>query len=167
MPCANELNFRGIGNSFDPLIAGWVQYWNEVLSPPTALDPNLVKALIASESSFKPKKLADSKKLNSARGLLQITNATRKILGDGKGELKDHFVTVSRDELNDPNVNICAGVRWLFQKQKLASGKLGHAATWLETLEEYKGNSKATKSRAEEIMGIFTKHYETLKKCKK
>jgi hypothetical protein len=28
------------------------KYWNEVLKPETPLDPNLVKALIATESAF-------------------------------------------------------------------------------------------------------------------
>ena len=36
----------------DKYIAGWTKYWNEVLQPSKKLSPNLVKALIASESSF-------------------------------------------------------------------------------------------------------------------
>jgi hypothetical protein len=53
----------GNGDDFDKEILGWTKYWNEVLltfykeddmSEP--LDPNIVKALIASESGFHPVK---------------------------------------------------------------------------------------------------------------
>lgn len=74
------------GDQFDPLIVGWVRYWNEVLSPDDPLDPNVVKALIATESSFRPDSLADRKRPNSARGLMQITNDSRKALGDEEGD---------------------------------------------------------------------------------
>ncbi|MBI3556557.1 MAG: lytic transglycosylase domain-containing protein [Deltaproteobacteria bacterium] len=136
-PCPLSLRFRN-GAKYDDLIAGWVQYWNDVIGDKDPLSSNVVKALIASESGFRPKLLADKKNANSARGLTQILNDTRKILGDESGELKDHYVSVTREELNDPNVNICAGVRWLFQKRSLASGKLGRPATWEETIAHTK-----------------------------
>ena len=169
-PCPIILKFGKNGNAFDDFIAGWVQYWNEVLQPKEPMDPNLFKALIASESGFGPKSLANKKNGNSARGLTQITNDTRKILGDEKGELKDHFVTVTRDELNDPNVNICAGVRWLFQKKLLLSNKLGRPASWEEAVEEYKGiavDLKKGQKRAKEIMSIFEGYLEKYTKCGK
>lgn len=150
---------------YDDLISGWVQYWNNVIRPDTPLDPNLVKALIATESSFDPNQLANKKNSNSARGLMQITNDTRKILGDAHGELKDHFITVTKQGLNDPNINICAGVRWLFHKRNLLSSKLGHNATWLETVSKYKGTAKTTKGRAKSIMDKFRETYEALQKC--
>ena len=93
-PCPIKLGFRQNGNRYDKLIAGWVQYWNDILKPRDPLDSNLVKALVASESGFDPKQLADRKNPNSARGLIQITNKTRKILGDEKGEIRDHYLTV-------------------------------------------------------------------------
>jgi len=95
-PCPLGLEFGDQGSKYDHLIAGWVQYWNDVLKPDEPLDPNLFKALIASESRLIPDILADKKRPNSARGLTQVTNKTRKILGDEKGELKNHFLTVSR-----------------------------------------------------------------------
>ncbi len=164
--CPISLGFSN-GDKYDDLIAGWVQYWNEVLKPAVPLEPNLIKALIASEARFNPNLLFNKKDSNSARGLTQITNSTRKILGNAKGELKDHFITVNKTDLNDPSVNICAGVRWLFQKKKLASIHLVRPATWLEAVQEYKGASIATKARAKVLMNRFEKFYEDCRKCAK
>ena len=47
--------------------------------------------------------MLNKKNLNSARGLMQITNKTRKILGNENGELKDYFLTLTREDLNDPS----------------------------------------------------------------
>lgn len=149
------------------LIAGWTQYWNDVLQPETPLDPNTVKALMASESSFNPKKLANRRNQNSARGLLQITNETRKILGDEKGELKDHFITVTREDLNNPSNNICAGIRWLFRKREIALSHWKRTATWDETVYEFKGARIVTKERAATLIKRFNEKLENLKKCEK
>lgn len=126
-------------NLYDDLIAGWTQYWNEILEPKTPLDPNLVKALMASESTFNPRpKDGVAGKNDFARGLLQVTDGTRKILKDEKGELRDHLLTITQEEIYDPNLNICAGVRWLFQKRKLAANRLKRPASWEEAALEYK-----------------------------
>lgn len=161
-----NLGFKS-GNKYDDLIAGWTQYWNEVLQPIEALEPNFLKALIASESSFNPEILANKQNKNSARGLMQITNEAREILGDDRGEIKDHYVNVTREDLNDPGINICAGVRWLFHKKDLLSKKLKRPATWLETVHKYKGTSKATKGRANTLVKRFQNQYEDLQKCGK
>jgi len=166
MPCSLSLKFKN-GSKYDQLIAGWVKYWNDVLEPKDPLDPNLVKALIATESGFDPTMLANKRNQNSARGLLQITNDTRKIIGDEKGEIRDRYLTVTRSDLNDPAVNICAGIRWLFHKRDLASARLGRLAAWSDAVFEYKGLSRASKKRATELMNRFREKYEALKKCGK
>ena len=168
-PCPTDLGFRGKhkGNDFDDLIAGWTKYWNDVFKPSTPLDPDIVKALIASESGFDPNILADKKNKNSARGLMRITNDTRKILGDEKGELKDHYLTLTREDLNDPSLNICAGIRWLFRKSEIATNLLGKQATWEEAVAEFKGTRKTTKSRTAELMDNFNKYLRRLKECEK
>ena len=166
-PCPLPLGFGAKGSEYDDLIAGWVQYWNEVLKPTEPLDPNFVKALIATESGFDPNVLADKKNKNSARGLMQVTNDAREILGDDDGEIKDHYISVTRDDLNDPSVNVCAGTRWLFQKKELLSHKLGRQATWIETVGKYKGTAKTTKERAKSLVDKFKKIYEDLQKCGK
>ncbi len=167
-PCPLPLKFGTQGNKYDDLIAGWLRYWNDVLNPDEPLDPNLVKALIASESGFDPNQLASKKNSNSARGLMQITNETRKLLDGYHGDLKDHLITVTKTELNDPNVNICAGVRWLFEKRHQASAHFKRSATWVEAVWEYKGVKRAkTKKQAEKIKKIFNDYYEGLQKCRK
>lgn len=167
-PCPLHLGYPDKGNQYDDLIAGWVQYWSDVLKPDEPLDPNLVKALIASESGFNPTLLAKKKNSNSARGLTQITNDTRKLLDGYHGDLKDHLITVTKEELNDPNANICAGVRWLFEKRRLATTQLKRTASWIEAVWEYKGVKRAkTQKDAEKIKRIFHEFYEELQKCAK
>lgn len=172
-PCSLKLRFDS-GSEYDDLIAGWVKYWNDVFKPDEPLDFNLVKALIASESGFRKLLLADPKNPLSARGLMQILDETRKILGNRKGELKDYHFDLSREDLNDPGTNICAGIRWLFHKRRLASGKLKKQASWIEAIAEYKSLSKNLKSKnakkkaeAEKTLAIFKDYYKKYQKCKK
>jgi len=168
-PCPLSLGFKN-GSKYDDLITGWVQYWNEVLKPDQLLEPNLVKALIASESGFRPELLHKKRDPGSARGLMQITNDARKLLNNEK-ELKDHFVTVTRQDLDDPGVNICAGVRWLFRKREIASVvRVKRQATWLEAAEEYKGDLKGLLNKDPGSQGDvapFLKYLEKVEKCGK
>jgi hypothetical protein len=168
-PCPLDLGFKNTGNKYDDLIAGWTQYWNDIFNPTNPLDANIVKALIASESGFDPSLLANKKDSNSARGLMQITNETRKILGDEKGEIHDHYITASKEDLNDPSINICAGIRWIIQKQKLASSFLGRNATWEEAILNYKSILKKSDSDGSKIRlkKIFDNFLDKLKKCGK
>ena len=117
-------------HEFDHYIRGWVHYWNEIFHPSDPLDPNLVKALIASESSFKQKTNISSGKnvLGRARGLMQIIDKTLNILGDHKGEMRNYFISLSHEEIMHL-ANICAGVRWLFMKKATATERLHHAAS--------------------------------------
>ncbi len=140
-PTANALKKFEHADEFDVCIRGWTHYWNTVFSPTEPLDPNMVKALIASESSFKAAQRTPTKnsKLGDACGLMQLTNGTLKIMRSHKGELKDHFITLSDDEIFDPPANICAGVRWLFRKKITAAARLKHPATWEQAIAEYKG----------------------------
>jgi len=164
-PCPIDLGFsdKYKGNQYDDLIAGWTKYWNEVLEPEVSLDPDVVKALIASESGFNPNILANKRDQDSARGLMQITNKTRKILADEKGELKDHYLTLTREELNDPSNNICAGIRWLFRKHAIASSRLRRSASWEEAVAEFKGTRTTNSARAKELIEKFNNYLKELK----
>ena len=137
MPNPDAIGFKN-GNKYDLLIAGWTKFWNEVLSPEIPLSPNLVKALIATESSFdipKDQKSNDG----AARGLIQITENTRKILQNLKGELKNHHIELTTEESREPNPNIAAGIRWLHHKKYLLEKRLKRKASWEEAIYEYKG----------------------------
>lgn len=141
MPSPDTLDYpHNRGNPYDHLIAGWTRYWNDVFSPELPLDPDLVKALVGSESSFNANpRIRNAGVAGKARGLLQITDQAIKILKNDKGELRDHLIELNRADLDDPEVQICVGIRWLFQKKLLASARLKREATWEETVADYKG----------------------------
>ena len=131
---------RSQGNKFDHLIRGWTKYWNDVFKPKVPLDPNFVKAIIATESDFLTRaEIFAGKRAGFARGLMQITDWTIEILQDEKGELKNHLVNLTQKNAYNPNYNIASGIRWLFRKQRTASAKLGRDATWFEAALDYKG----------------------------
>lgn len=135
-----QLKEPGNANNFDGLIKLWTKYWNDILSPKELLDPNVVKALFFSESSFNLK-VKDQRlsKNNFARGPMQITDDTRKILADEKGELENHFMTLTANDVRKPELAIAAATRWLFHKKDLASTFLKREATWEEAVAHYKG----------------------------
>jgi hypothetical protein len=55
---------------------------------------------------------------------------------------------------------------WLFRKREVASSLLKRPATWEETIAEFKGTRKASKTRAAKLMEEFNKKLEVLTKCK-
>jgi hypothetical protein len=112
-------------DGYDLEIRGWVKYWNDVFQLDSPLDPDLIKALIAIESSFEAEP-----KGTSALGLMQIMHSAHKYLQDTKGELRNYLICVTPKELLDASANICAGVRWLFRKKETAEGKLKREASW-------------------------------------
>jgi len=142
-PASGRLSEFSDADKFDAFIRGWTQYWNEVLNPTEPLDPDLVKALIATESSFKLKPPAQNAgAAGKARGLIQLTDQAIRALKDPNGELKDHLVEMIPEEASDPNVAISAGIRWLFHKKVLAANRLKREATWMEGIAEYKAYLK-------------------------
>jgi len=162
-PTTNNLGFKYLGNRYDHLIRGWTQFWNEVFQPKEQLDPNLVKALIASESSFDRNANGNAGKHNTARGLMQVTDQTLGILADEDGELRDHLINLTQDQIYEPSANIGAGIRWLFRKQETTSAKLKRNASWIETVADYKSYLRhIAKNPRYRGMGIFMKYYDKL-----
>jgi hypothetical protein len=148
-------------DKYDVEIRGWVQYWNDIFKLEDPLDPNLVKALIATESSFDPQ----PKKYIHVYGLMQIIGETHQFLAGHGHELRDHFIRVSTKELLDPSCNICAGVRWLLRKVETATELLGRKATWEETVEDYKAILKKRLNNEpynHEPMDHFREYYKCL-----
>jgi hypothetical protein len=111
-PIAGILKFDD-ESKYDQLIRGWSEYWNDIFKLSDPLDPNLVKALIATESSFKIK----PEGATNAYGLMQVREDTLGYLSGKKRELKNYLIRISKNELLDPSANICAGIRWLFRKK--------------------------------------------------
>ncbi len=147
LPSAGTLTQFPRADEFDRYIGGWVQYWNDIFKPEELLDPNSVKTLIASESSFRPESdtpqrtPGKNKVIGHARGLMQLTESTWRIISgqEHTGEIKDHFIFVNHADIIDPSANICVGVRWLFTKKTEARERLHRMATWDEAIAEYKG----------------------------
>ena len=106
--------FRGF-HQYDPMIQFWVKYWKDKKRLPKEVDPLLIKAMIAAESSFRQGvRTKDSK--STATGLMQLTESTLGILKgnlDEKGyiEVKDDPIYLELNERLDPLVNIAAGIR--------------------------------------------------------
>lgn len=140
-PGSDNLGFKAVnadGTAYDVLIRGWTKYWNEILQPDRSLDPNLVKALIATESGFDANADTKSKGPGRARGLMQVTDATRTILQNENGELLEHLLTVTDDDAYNPNMNIAAGNTMAFHKRYLASRKYKRQIDWIDAALEYK-----------------------------
>jgi Transglycosylase SLT domain len=158
-PASGKIEFPN-ADKFDELIAVWCDYFNRKLTLKPQIDPNMVKALVATESGFNP--LAKNK---IAQGLTQITKDTLEIIQDPGGEAKDFaFKGIKRKDLNDPNISMALGIRWLAQKQKLAFSKLKRAPTSDEVVMMYKGVLKDKSTRADKIMNDYRYFYEKLKK---
>lgn len=138
-PLATLKQFKEAGNKFDSLIQGWTRYWNDVLKPAVLLDPDVVKALIASESGFRANEWNKLKGPKRARGLMQVTDETLPLLSDRFDELKNHFLNLTEDDVLDPNLAICAGVRWLFRKRELAKSKKNAEPSWEQAVAKFKG----------------------------
>lgn len=157
-PAKDDFEFFDKGNKYDHLIRGWTQYWNDVLKPKDPLDPDAVKALIATESSFNPNAWNHKKGKDGAHGLMQVLNGSVQLLKNPK-ELRDHFVNLDEDDMTDSNMSICAGIRWLFRKKQILESEAKKPMSWREAIIKYK---KAEKKHIDR----FDKYYRRLKKLK-
>lgn len=167
MPIPDLLGFPN-GNRYDLLIGGWTKFWNDILEPEEPLSPDFVKALIATESSIGPVKDKSSSD-GPARGPIQITDGSRKILQNLEGELKDHHIKLSIEESREPVTNIGAGIRWLHYKKLYAKRILKREATWEDAVIFYKGlhGQVGKGGRADEIIAEIREYYNRLQKKRK
>lgn len=156
-------SFRGKDEAYDSLIVGWTHYWNQIFNMNDPLDPETVKALIASESSFDKEKWNHQKGKDSATGLMQVTNRTLQLLRDPK-ELKDHLLTLTEEDMKDPNLAICGGIRWLFRKREVTESQLRRKPSWKEVVHRYKGYKSSEKNPRG--MKVFDTYLLELKESK-
>ncbi|MBY0414233.1 MAG: hypothetical protein K2Q18_08710 [Bdellovibrionales bacterium] len=147
-------------DKYDELIAIWTDYFNKKFPSNSLLDPDVVKALIGSESDFK----LDPKN-PQAIGIAQITKEAFRTLKDPKGETKDFiFLKFTLKDLKNPSVAIPMAIRWLFRKKRLAQGKLGREPNAEEIILEYKGLLKSTTNYKNNALTKYRDLYELLKK---
>jgi hypothetical protein len=159
-PSSGKLNQKD-ADKYDELIAFWVDYFNRKLNKPPSspLDPNVFKALLASESDFQK----DPKSNRVAIGIAQITPATLKALQDPDGEAREFIFTgIRQKDLKDPSIAIPLAVRWLFRKKEAAAGKLGRVPSDEEVILEYKGLLKSKSIYKQKALKKFRESYAKL-----
>lgn len=145
---------------FDEIIAVWTDYFSKQYPSSTPLDPDIIKALLATESGFR----IDPKPTKLAVGIAQITRETLKILQDPKGEVKDYiFKKIRIMDLKNPDIAIPMAVRWLFRKRELAKMKLKREPSVEEIILEYKGLLKSSSTYKESALTKFRGFYGKLK----
>lgn len=145
---------------YDHSIAIWTDYFNKKFNSDPPLDPDIIKALIASESGFRP----DPPENRIATGITQITKETLRILQDPKDEAKDFiFNKVRQKDLKIPDIAIPMAIRWLFRKKETARSKLAREPNSEELILEYKGMLKSGSRLKEEALKNFRENYARLK----
>lgn len=160
-PIKGKLKEFKDADKYDEVIAVWTDYFNRKFNADPPLDPDVVKALIASESSFKPDPL---KNRRIALGIAQLTKNTFKILLDPKGEAKEFiFKDFRQKDLADPNISIPMAVRWLQRKKETAASKLKRAPNHEEVILEYKGLLKSSTELKDEALEIYRGYHGRLK----
>lgn len=160
-PTKGKLKDYKNADAYDDAIAVWTDYFNKKFNADPPVDPDVVKALIASESGFR----ADPRENKKAFGITQITPSTLKVVQNPKGEAKDFiFSKVRQKDLKNPNIAIPMGVRWLFRKRATAVNQLKRAPDHEELILEYKGLLKSDSDYKKSGLKKYRKAYAELKK---
>ena len=159
-PSAGKIPKPKNADNYDELIAVWVDYFNSKLKTEPPLDPDVFKALLASESAFRH----HTPENKTAFGIAQITKETLAILQNPKGEAREFiFNDIRQKDLRDPNIAIPMGVRWLMYKAKRAEAKLGKQPSHEEIILEYKGLLKSKTEYKGKALESYRKYYGLLK----
>jgi hypothetical protein len=149
-------------DKYDEAIAMWTDYFNRKFNADPPLDPDVVKALISSESDFNPDPIGNRK---IAIGIAQVTKKTLKILQNPNGEAKEFiFKDIRQKDLKDPNISIPMAVRWLHRKKETAASKLQREPSHEEIILEYKGLLKSNSAYKKAGLNKYREAYATLKK---
>lgn len=160
VPTAGKIPKPKNADNYDELIAVWVDYFNNKLKTDPPLDPDVFKALLASESTFRH----HTPENKTAFGIAQITKQTWEILQNSKGEAKEFiFSDIRQKDLRDPSIAIPLGVRWLIYKSKRAAAKLGKQPTHEDIILEYKGLLKSRTQYKDKALKSYRYYYELLK----
>jgi hypothetical protein len=159
-PTKNRLREYPKADLYDDLIAVWSDYFNKKFKADPPLDPDSIKALIASESGFE----LDPKGNPVAIGIAQITRPTFEILQDPGGEAKAFiFKGIRQKDLKDPEIAIPLAVRWLNRKRVVAESILGRKPNHEEIILSYKGMLMSQTDLKKTALKNYRKHYADLK----
>lgn len=160
-PTSKKITEFKNADKYDDLIAFWTDYFNKKLNIDPRLDPNVIKALIESESGFR----LDPPENKLAFGISQITRETHKILQDPHGEVKEFiFNKIRQKYLKRAEISIPLSIRWIAYKQSIATVKLGRTPTHEEIILEYKGLLKSKTNYKNNALEKYRINYELLKK---
>lgn len=160
-PSKGKLKFKN-ANKYDEAIAIWTDYFNKKFKAKPPLDPDVVKALISSESDFNPDPPGNRK---IAIGIVQITKKTLKILQNPEGEVKEFiFKDIRQKDLKDPAISIPMAVRWLHRKKETAASKLKRTPSHEEIILDYKGLLKSNSEYKKAGLKKYKEAYEALKR---
>lgn len=160
-PSSGKLSIYKNSDKYNEIIAVWTDYFNKKFKADPILDPDIVKALIASESGFR----ADPPENKKAFGISQITPSTLKILQDPNGEAKEFiFKKIRQKDLKDPDIAIPMSIRWLFRKRATAMNQLKRVPDHEELILEYKGLLKSNSEYKTNALNKYRDAYAKLKK---
>lgn len=126
----------GDPNRFDDLIVYWTNHFNEIFQPlnihghPNPLNPDLVKAMIYSESRFEPAAGFSGTPQTGILGLMQVGSTERRSAGD----VPAGITGITEANFADASVQIATGIRILFEKYQ-------RVRDWELAVERY--NSRA------------------------
>lgn len=135
------------------------KYWNDIFDPVEKLSPNIVKALMATESGFQIRPKAP--RGHKAIGIMQLMPETVGYLSNSK-EIRNFQIKLTQKEAWEVPLNIAAAVRWLFRKKEVGESRLKRKLTWMEVIEEYKGITGDSSEEAADIRVSFKKYLTQL-----
>ena len=144
-------------HELDPVIQYWLEHWKKKgIKFPKGLTPLHIKTIIAVESSFRPKARP---KTSSAIGLMQLLKGVRSALrgtqNTRNNEVRDNYISISEKELEDPVINIAAGIRWFAHKFFLMRN---HKDQSLKTvIRNYHSKDKAGDEYAKKVLEHYNK----------
>lgn len=157
-PLKPIIGFSDKGSEFDAAIQFWLEHWkSQGVSFPDDLDPLMVKAMIAVESGFGPKKKA---KTSTAEGLMQVTDQSMRVLGGHPSkkkwiEAKDHLIHIEKADKLDPLINIAMGTRLLGHKYAQIPKSWDKNAK--NAIRSYYSRGKGGEEYADKVMGLYEK----------
>lgn len=145
-------------NEIDGLIQFWFDYWkSQGLKFHPSMKPLHIKALIATESSFRTHVSAGS---STATGLMQLLAPTLQRLKGVKHnnyrEVDSQFVSISKKERKDPVLNIAAGTRWLSHKyEQLLKIRKNKGVSLKEAIKYYHSWDEEGEKYADKILRLY------------